>query len=208
MKTLRKLILPVLIAAVSLLAVRGLLLTHMRMEGADAPAGMQPGSHVLVSLTWYGLRLPGESLWGYHRVGYRVPAEGDPLVFTLPDEQTAAGTCRAVPGDTVWTDPVRRLILPARTSPDAQPFIVPGRGRSVAVTPANAHLLCRLMRRYEGSQVRIDQHARLWLKGTELRRVRPTRDYYWIETRPDHYALVPHSALVGKIVTTLKLKKK
>ena len=103
MKFLRKIILPVLLAAILLLAVRGLLLCHMRLPDNAALPGLKPGGHVLVSLTYYGLRLPGESLWGCHRWGYAEPEVMYNVVFepsaTAGGPQRAllmAGTCRAL----------------------------------------------------------------------------------------------------------------
>lgn len=206
MKFLCKLIGPVLLAAVVLLAVRGLLVAHTQLPPYSALPGMKPGQRVWVTLTSYGLRVPGEGLWGYHRWGYRSPAEGDALAFTLPPEgdatprDTYVGVCRALPGDTVWIDPVRQLILPGRTSPDAQPIVIPGRQRGVTVTPANAHLLRYIMRHYEHCRVVTDQQGALYLDGRRINTVHLARDYYWIETLPDSFVLVPHDALIGKIV--------
>lgn len=207
MKFLRKIILPILLAAILLLAVRGLLLCHMRLPDNAALPGLEPGGHVLVCLTYYGLRLPGEPLWGYHRWGYAEPEVMDNVVFAPsatagkpPEVPFMAGTCRAVPGDTVWIDPVRRLVLPARTSPDAQPIVVPGKGRSVHVTPHNARLLAWLLQTYEHSRVTLTREGGLQMAGSRLKRVRTSQNYYWIETQPDSFRLVPHCELVGKIV--------
>ena len=112
-----------------------------------------------------------------------------------------AGTCRAVPGDTVWIDPVRRLVLPARTSPDAQPIVVPGKGRSVHVTPHNARLLAWLLQTYEHSRVTLTREGGLQMAGSRITRVKTSQNYYWIETQPDSFRLVPHCELVGKIVS-------
>lgn len=208
MKYLRKIILPILLAATLLLAVRGLLLCHMRLPDNAALPGLGPGGHVLVCLTYYGLRLPGEPLWGYHRWGYAEPEVMDNVVFAPsatagkpPEVPLMAGTCRAVPGDTVWIDPVRRLVLPARTSPDAQPIVVPGKGRSVHVTPHNARLLAWLLQTYEHSRVTLTREGGLQMAGSRLKRVRTSQNYYWIETQPDTFRLVPHCELVGKIVS-------
>lgn len=193
---------PYVTLGVVLLIVRLCLLGNIRLAN---------GSHGLVSLTYYGLRVPGEALWGYHRWGYRVPAEGEALVFTTHvaktnnKDLTMAGICRALPGQTVWIDPVRRIIIPGRTSPDAQPIVIPGQHQSVRVTPYNARLLAYIMQQYEHcANVQVDQQGHLLLGGQPLAHVRLMRDYYWIETRPDSFVLVPHDALVGKIVYALK----
>lgn len=207
MRFLRNFVFPVLLTVFLLLAVRGLLINHVRMPDDTAVHGLHPGQHVLVSLTYYGLRVPSEELWGYHRWGYRVPEAGDCLMFYLPRQKGQAlsgvqtvGICRALPGETVWIDPVRKLILPARTSPDAQPIVIPGRNRSMEVTPYNARLLAFIMQHYEKCRVSVDADNRLMLDGRPMKRVKLAHDYFWIETRPDAYVLVPHEALIGKVV--------
>lgn len=214
MKILHKLIYPVLLAAVLLLAVRGLLVTHLRMPEDTTVRGLKPGQHVLVSLTSYGLRLPGQNWWGYHRLGYAQPAFGDRVVFDLPSVNgrmskplQTVGVCQALPGETVWIDPVRRKVLPARTSPDAQPIVIPGRQQMVNVTPYNVRLLAYILRQYEGREVEIDDDSYLWCDGKKWNKIRMGRDYYWLETRPDSYVLVPHDALAGKIVYSLRTKE-
>ena len=185
------------VAIVMLLAVRFCLLGHIRLANDQ---------HALVSLTYYGLRLPGESLWGYHRWGYRTPERGDTLVYTIPTPQgetTLTGTCSALPGETVWIDPVRQKFLPARTSPDARPITIPRRGESIRVTPYNARLLAFLMQHYEHcTNVSATPDGHLLLDGTPVERARLLRDYYWIETRTDSFLIIPHDALVGRIVLT------
>lgn len=207
MKLFRTIVCPVLLTALLLLAVRGLLVNHVRMPDDTAVYGFTPGQHVLVSLTYYGLRVPGENIWGYHRWGYRVPEVGDPVLFYLPWQAgqprpgvQTVGICRALPGETVWIDPVRQLVLPARTSPDAQPIIVPGRHHEVRVTPYNARLLAFVLSTYENAEATVDAQNRLLLYGNPVNYIGTLNDYYWMETRPDSYVLVPHSALVGKIV--------
>lgn len=214
MKRLRTIICPVLLTVFLLLAVRGLLVCHMSMPAGCAVPGFLPGQHVLVSLTYYGLRLPGESLWGYHRWGYRVPEAGEALVFLLPEPKRpagegarTAGVCRALPGDTVWIDPERKIYIPGRTSPAAQPVVIPGRRNKVRVTPYNARLLAYLLRQYEHCKATVDSRNRIVLNKEPVASVRFARDYYWVETAPDTYVLVPHDALVGKIVYALKFRK-
>lgn len=63
MKYIRTIVCPVLLTVVLLLAVRGLLVNHVRMPADAAVEGFAPRQHLLVSLTYYGLRLPGETLW-------------------------------------------------------------------------------------------------------------------------------------------------
>ncbi len=195
----RKIALPVLLAAFMLLAVRFLLVSHMTMPQKAWMPDVRPRQHAFVSLTWYGLRLPGESLWGYHRLGYRRPACGELLVYRLPGTaDNVAAVCRALPADTVWIDPVRQKVLPARTSPDAQPVVVPARRKRLRVTPYNAALLAYLLQTYEHSRAKVNSKRQLEMDGRVLQSVTLSKDYYWLETSPDVYVVVPHDALVGK----------
>ena len=165
-----------------------------------------PGNrHALVSLTYYGLRVPGEQMWGYHRWGYRVPAKHDEVVFTCSDtrdrEFTLTGRCQAGPGETIWIDPVRQIVIPGRTSPDAQPIRIPAHNSSIRVTPYNARLLAYLMQHYEHcNNVRVNRFGQLEMDGQTLSCVRLLRDYFWIEMRPDSFLLIPHDNLVGKVL--------
>lgn len=213
MKYIRTIVCPVLLTVVLLLAVRGLLVNHVRMPADAAVEGFAPRQHLLVSLTYYGLRLPGETLWGYHRWGYRVPAKGDPVLFYLPWQKgqprpglQAVGFCRALPGDTVWIDSAAQKILPARTSSGAQPLVIPGRNRKVKITPYNAKLYAFILRTYEHTAATVDARRRLMIRDVPLTHLTTCRDYYWMETRPGAYVLVPHDALVGKIIYGYKTK--
>lgn len=215
MKFIRTLVCPVLLTASLLLAVRGLLVTHVQMPPDTAVYGLHPNQHALVSLTYYGLRVPGENIWGYHRWGYRMPEMGDAILFYLPWQKgqpkpgvKTVGICRALPGETVWIDPVRQIVLPARTSPDAQPIVIPQRGLRIQITPYNARLMAYLLRTYEKGRAEANNRGELTIDGEKVNFVKTTRDYYWIETRPDAYALVPHDALVGKIIYAQPVKEK
>lgn len=197
-----KILIPALLAATLLLAVRFLLFMHLRIPRDCQVDGYRSGQHVGVNLLAYGLRVPGERLWGYHRWGYAQPAEGERLVCRYVGSGTLfLATCRALPLDTVWIDPVRQRILPARTSPDACPIVMPRAGRSVTVTHANARLLAYLLQAFEHGHARADASGRLVLDGRVLRSVRFTTDYYWVETSRDSFLIVPHEALVGRAVS-------
>lgn len=170
-----------------------------------APVQLPCHKQALVSLTYYGLRLPGEHIWGYQRWGYRVPAKGDEVVFTCTDQQgnelTLTGHCQALPGQMVWIDTERHIVIPGRTSPDAHPICIPAKERSVKVTPYNARLLAYLMQNFEHcNAVRVNNRGQLELDGQPMARVKLLRDYYWIEMQPDSFLIIPHDALVGKIV--------
>lgn len=202
-----------LAAVILLLSVRGLLLARVILPSVKGISGMPSGHSAFVSLTYYGLRLPGEQFWGYHRWGRRIPAKGDPLAFNLPyrdghalhrgapisEGDLSAGVCRGLPDDTIWLDPVGKCYLAAPTA-NSRPLVIPGSRRPAKVTPDNAKLLAYIMQRYEDSHATIDGQGRLTLGGQSLNFVRLANDYYWIETRPGVFLLVPHCALLGKIV--------
>lgn len=159
----------------------------------------------IVSLVSYGLRLPGETLWGYYRWGYSAPQKGDEVVFTVASgtshETIVSGKCVALPGENVWIDPVEQRFLPGKTSPDAQPICIPSQGKSVKITPFNVRLLAYLMSHFEASKhIKITSQSLLQLKEQTLNNVRLLNDYYWIEILPNSFVMVPHSALVGKVV--------
>lgn len=165
-----------------------------------------PSNHkAFVSLVSYGLRVPGENLWGYHRLGYCAPEKGDEVLFTLAsganNETLFSGKCVALPEDNIWIDPVEQRFLPGKTSPDAQPICIPKQGKNITVTPYNVRLLAYLMSHYEACKnVKITPHSCLQLEGKTLQTVRMLNDYYWIEILPDSFVMVPHNALMGKVI--------
>lgn len=198
-RSLHSIILPALLAATLLLAVRFLLFMHVRIPAEGGVGPYKGGTHLAVSLTAYGLRLPGEAFWGYCRLGYARPQKGDGVVCSMAANQgMTLGICRALPADTIWIDSVRRRILPAHTSPDAQPIVIPSSLKPMHVTPANARLYAYLLRTYEESRAKVNQQGELVINGKPLHSVRFSTDYYWLETLPDSFILVPHKALVGK----------
>ena len=198
-RSIHSILLPALLAATLLLAVRFLLFMHVRIPAEGGVGPYKEGEHLAVSLTAYGLKLPGEALWGYCRVGYTQPQKGDGVICTTTaGPSLTLGICRALPLDTIWVDPVRRRILPARTSPDAQPIVVPASHRALPVTAANARLYAYLLRTYEESRAKVNRQGELVLNGKPLHAVRFSSDYYWLETLPDSFILVPHKNLVGK----------
>lgn len=137
-KFVRRIILPLLVAAVLLFGARFLLLGHFKL-----PATSEEGNaHALVSLTYYGLRLPGESIWGFHRLGFRVPSRGEWIVYRpLGEKETKAGICEAIPGDTLWAVPEGKKFLPTRTTSDAQAFVIPAKKFLVSTSPGNYVLI-------------------------------------------------------------------
>lgn len=158
-----------------------------------------------VSLTSYGLRVPGEEIWGYHRWGYCAPQKGDEVVFTLSSgtggENMVSGKCVGLPGECIWIDPIEQRFLPGKTTPDAQSIIIPSKDKSLKVTPFNVRLLAYLMSHFEACKhIKISSRSLIQMDGQTLDHVRLLRDYYWIEILPDSFVMVPHDSLIGKVV--------
>lgn len=137
-KFVRRIFLPLLVAAVLLFGARFLLLGHFKLPTTSD----EGNAHALVSLTYYGLRLPGENLWGFHRLGFRVPARGELIVYKpLGEKEAKAGICEALPGDTLWAVPDEKKILPTRTSSEAQAFVIPTKKFLVSTSPGTYALI-------------------------------------------------------------------
>lgn len=159
-----------------------------------------------VSLVSYGLRMPGEQFCGYHRWGYCHPEKGDEVVFSIDTtggskEVVLSGKCIALPNENVWIDPIEQRILPGKTSPDAQPITIPSKDHSVEITPFNLRLLAYILSHFEACKhLKITHQGVLQLDGKTLQKVRMQRDYYWIEIAPNEYLMIPHDALIGKVV--------
>ena len=81
----------------------------------------------------------------------------------------------------------------------ACPITLPSRGAYVAVTPWNASLLAHLLTTHEQRPATAAPDGTLLMHGRRWRGIVFTRDYYWIETAPDHYAIIPHDALMGRL---------
>lgn len=96
--------------ATALLAVallRGCVVSQLRVTSAHCSPTLECGDRILVSRTYYGLRLPGEAVWGYHRWGTRYPKRVNGWCFTTRRTATrpkaaaacvwpAARPCRAI----------------------------------------------------------------------------------------------------------------
>lgn len=203
--------------ATALLAVallRGCIVSQLRVTSAHCSPTLECGDRILVSRTYYGLRLPGEAVWGYHRWGTRYPKKGEWMVFHDPSDRhetegrrrMCLARCEALPGDTVWIDPVRRRVLPWRTTTDAQPLRVPTAGSRIRVTPVNARLLWNTMRIHEQCRVVLLNDTALRFDGQRLEYAFFSKPYYWTFS-PDGYdsgqfGFVPHTALVGRALCT------
>lgn len=192
--------LPLLAAVAATVAVQKLLVAQYALPAGLRGEELLPGDRVLVNRLAYA-RLPWRSEAG------RQPKRGDVVAFGHPFAGVGGigkGTacterCTALPGDTVWVDPKRRRVLPARTTADARPVAVPGKGRPVEVTPWNARLLFNALRLHEACRVELRGDTAIWLDKRPLRRAYVTQDYYWVEGSESQYGLVPASLLIGRV---------
>lgn len=194
-------IVPLLAALLAVVAVRCLLVSQYAVSSGQPAAGLLAGDRILVLRPAYGLRVPGSSPGARLRLAERPAQAGQVLAFDHPlDHGLCTSLCMAVPGDTVWVDPLRGRVLPGRTSAAACPLVVPGRDSSVEVTPCNARLLHLALSRYEGSRATLVGDTALFFDGRPLRRAYFTQNYYWVEGSEDRYGLVPQSHLVGRVL--------
>ncbi|MGM9693897.1 MAG: hypothetical protein ACI3YC_02685 [Alloprevotella sp.] len=202
MKRFLRILLPLLCATLLLLSVRTLLLGVYRP--AEAAGGGEKTHLVFVNLTAYGLRLPFEQQLGPCRWGYRRPAAGDEVAYRLfGSDRVSLGICHALPGDSISVDLKRRRLSSAKPSSPDSLFVVPAADRALAVTPLNARMLTVLKRRFERSHAKVSLRGRVFLDGQPLDSLRFSEDYYLLETQPQTFTLIPHSALVGKIAFEL-----
>lgn len=183
------------LALVAAVAAVGLLRTL-----AVAPFRLPDGSLVFVNRWSYGLRLPLPSLAGYARWLPEPMEKGDQVAFDNPLEagslefrQVFVGRCSAAPGDT--------LHLPLGA------WRIPRRGEYAEVTEASKLILQEALLRYERLQAVVGSDGRLYVEGRPARKVRLTRDYYWMQTAdPDRlidsrtFGLIPMELVIGRII--------
>lgn len=194
-------IVPLLAALLAVVAVRCLLVAQYAVPADQPAAGLLAGDRILVLRPAYGLRLPGTPPAARLRLGGRPARAGQVLAFDHPlGRGLCTALCTAVPGDTVWVDPLRGRVLPGRTSAAACPLVVPGVGRPVDVTPCNARLLHAALTRHEGSRVALVGDTALVFDGRPLHRAYFTQDYYWVEGSESRYGFVPQSHLAGRVL--------
>lgn len=211
MKAHRHLLLSLSVALVAGMAVALYLLTPYTVPGGHEPA-LYAGDRILVTRTSYGLRLPFETSWGQNRWGGGTPAKGEWMAFNDPmgtdslpsDRPVRIGRCTAVPGDTVWYTWSRRLVWSGFPSSTLYPIVIPGKFRTVRVTPWNIRLLCNTLNRHERRRATIKGDS-LYIDGKATDRVRFSQDYYWVETGRDtnlgdsrYFGFVPASHLIGR----------
>lgn len=191
-----------LTALLLVVAVRGLFVTQYRV--ADSGGGLCAGDRVLVNRLAYGLRVPGGLCGGRSHLGGRGAARGDYVAFLSPipgDRNGGHPVCvarvLAVPGDTLWFDAARRVLLAASPDGSASPQPVPTAGSRVEVMPWNARWLWGILARNEGGRTVLVGDSMLVLDGRKIVSVRFSQPYYWVGDGAGGF-LVPHAALLGR----------
>lgn len=160
-----------------------------------------PDGHLVWVNRWsYGLRLPFTSLLGYARIGEQPIEKGDRVAFDSPLEtgdfefrQVFVGYCAAGPGDTL------RLRHGY--------FRIPRKGEYVEIDETNCLLIQEVLQRHEKIRAIVGSDGHLYIDGMPIRKVRLTRDYYWMQN-PEPFPLIdsrtfgllPIELVIGRII--------
>lgn len=171
-----------------------------------------PGDRVVVNRMSYGLRLPFEGWLGYHRWGENKPLVGDWIVYNNPvdkekniaDRSLYLGHCIAVPGDTVWFT-WNQSLASKNLGSSSFPFVIPGKGYPVEVTPWNIRLLCNTLNKHEGKGSVIFKDSILLVDGLPRKKIVFSQDYFWVHSGrrlnsgdSRLFGFIPMSHLLGK----------
>lgn len=192
-----------------MLAFRALAFTVYTVRGTALEPAYADGDRVLVNRWSYGLRTGGSKMFRYVRWVARPVDRGELVVFNNPEDtmrrissrNVMACYCKGVPGDTVRAG--------------GATFVVPGKGRHIAVTASNMALLCNIYNMYEGRRAAV-RHGRLYVDGRRAECVMLAYDYYWLEPSRQGAALngatgvlVPENHVIGRVVLrVMKHRKK
>lgn len=91
-----------------------------------------------------------------------------------------------------------------KNAENSHPFIVPGKGKSIKVTPWNMTLLCNTIANHE-NRVSSIIDDKLWVDGVPVDSFKFTQDYYWVvSNNPLNlydsrlFGFIPQSHLVGR----------
>ena len=104
---------------VIVLLVRAFALTWCLIPSTGMENTLYQGERIAVNKWSYGLRIPGMSLWGYHRIKPQTLKRGDVVVFNNPAEihttpadrrELFISRCIGLPGDTIWVDSLYALL--------------------------------------------------------------------------------------------------
>lgn len=91
-------------ALLLMVAVRALAFTVYSVPGNALSPHFVSGDRIVVNRWSYGLRVGGEGLVPYGRIGRQPVCRGDIVAFELPTDSLGGvfiGRCRAIPGDTL-----------------------------------------------------------------------------------------------------------
>lgn len=185
----------------------------------DERPSLMAGDRVLVARFAFGLRLPLDALFGYHRLSPALPRQGELIAFNDPlgkrrnisDQPLCIGICAALPGDTIW--------LPWNANMNCKekakncPFVIPGKGKPIDIQPWNIVMLANALHLYEQKNVCWDCDSLLVVDGQQVRKVSFSEDYIWVSSNGDTEAYdsrlfgpLPVSHLEGKPMLILYSK--
>lgn len=154
----------------------------------DERPSLMAGDRVLVARFAFGLRLPLDALFGYHRLSPTLPRHGDLIAFNDPmerkrnisDQSLCIGTCTGLPGDTIW--------LPWNANgthtkgTQHYPFVVPGKNVQIDIHPWNIVMIANALHLYEQKNVCWDCDSLLVVNGQQVRKVSFSEDYIWVSS--------------------------
>ena len=94
--------------------------------------------------------------------------------------------------------------LNAKLADEVRPYVVPGRGVSVAVHPWNAVLLCNTIVSHEGRKATVKGDT-LWVEGKPVRSYTFSKNYYWMAADDPVnlsdsrlFGFVPEECIIGQ----------
>jgi len=204
-----------LLAIISVWLAWSLLIFQVNISVSGEEPVFLAGDRVIVSRLSYGLRLPGEYLFGLQRTSEILPVRGDRVAFNDPLSQCKSvssrpicvGTCIALPGDTVWMNWSPEKRFQNNICSQKYPFVVPGVKHPVQVHPWNITLLANMLHLHEHRNVCWNCDSLLVVDGVQLQKVNFSEDYVWIfnQNNPHAYdsrifGFLPYSHLIGRLL--------
>ncbi len=202
-------------------SIRSLAFLPILITAAYEQPSLLPGDRVIVDRCSFGLRLPGEFLFGYHRLSPALPRRGDPIAFNDPigrrqgisARPLCIGTCTALPGDTIWLPWNPGDTLKNTQQTRRYPFVIPGKNVAVDIHPWNIVMLANALHLYEQKNVCWDCDSLLVVDGKPVRKATFSDNYLWVTGSKNAQAydsrlfgLLPASHLIGKPVLLLYSK--
>lgn len=204
MRNLLKFVATLIVTFLVMFTFRALVFTIYTVPYDGLEPALKQGDRVLVNRWSYGLRTGGWNVFPYARLVKQPMSEGDVVAFNNPldtidsvnNKVVYVCRCEAIPGDTVWIDKNR-------------PIVIPGRCHMVRVEKWNIHLLCNTYQMYEHKQAEI-RNDTLFVNGRETHCALFSQNYYWMQSLcknnyidSRYFGMVPESHIIGRAVTVI-----